>query len=256
MKNLYIIIVEFGFNPLKFIRAVTNIPYYFYSLFKFFFKNRSLFKIKSILPVLSDRNDFAGDSKGVYFKQDLIVSRKIFLKKPANHVDFGSRIDGFVSNIASFMDLDVSDIRSLESDFPQINFKKADLSNPNLKVDKKYDSVSSLHALEHFGLGRYGDPINPDGHLTGFKNIINHMSNNATLYFSVPIGKLSVAFNAHRIFSIEYLIAMFENHKLKCIEFDYIDDNGKIFMNQKLLDGFESNYGCNYGCGIFTLQKV
>ena len=33
------------------------------------------------------------------------------------------------------------------------------------------DSVSCLHALEHFGLGRYGDPVDPDGHLKGFRNL-------------------------------------------------------------------------------------
>jgi hypothetical protein len=29
------------------------------------------------------------------------------------------------------------------------------------------DSLSCLHALEHFGLGRYGDPIDPRGHEKG-----------------------------------------------------------------------------------------
>jgi hypothetical protein len=27
------------------------------------------------------------------------------------------------------------------------------------------DSISSLHAIEHFGLGRYGDTIDVNGHL-------------------------------------------------------------------------------------------
>ena len=33
------------------------------------------------------------------------------------------------------------------------------------------DSISCLHALEHFGLGRYNDPLDPNGHLKGFNNI-------------------------------------------------------------------------------------
>ena len=29
------------------------------------------------------------------------------------------------------------------------------------------DSLSCIYALEHYGLGRYGDPIDPDGWLKG-----------------------------------------------------------------------------------------
>ena len=33
------------------------------------------------------------------------------------------------------------------------------------------DSISSLHAIEHFGLGRYGDPIDYYGHIKAISNI-------------------------------------------------------------------------------------
>jgi hypothetical protein len=37
----------------------------------------------------------------------------------------------------------------------------------------KYDSISCLHALEHFGLGRYGDRLDPNGHETGFLKLLD-----------------------------------------------------------------------------------
>lgn len=253
MKNFFTFLVSFGFNPLKTIKSLQNLPYFFNSLLKYSINNNSEFKITSLLPILSDRNDFAGDSKGVYFKQDLIVSEKIFRKKPINHIDFGSRVDGFISNIATFMKVDVSDIRGLKSDFKNIDFKKMDLTE-NLTNKLKYDSVSCLHALEHFGLGRYGDPINPNGHLIGFKNILSFLSEDGLLYFSTPIGKKSLLFNAHRIFSIKYLIDMFEDNNLECVEFDFIDDYGKIHLDADLTLGIDDNFNLSYGCGIFVLK--
>ena len=55
----------------------------------------------------------------------------------------------------------------------------------------KYDSVSCLHALEHFGLGRYGDKIEPKGHKYGIQNFSDIMVKNGILYLSVPIENKS-----------------------------------------------------------------
>jgi hypothetical protein len=68
------------------------------------------------------------------------------------------------------------------------------------------DSLSSLHAIEHFGLGRYGDPIDINGHLKAITNLHLMLKPKGKFYFSVPIGKQRIEFNAHRVFSIKYLI--------------------------------------------------
>lgn len=36
------------------------------------------------------------------------------------------------------------------------------------------DSLSCLHTLEHFGLGRHGDPIDPEGHIKRPQKSILH----------------------------------------------------------------------------------
>ena len=107
-----------------------------FSLYKFpkFIKDLITFKlyggsINSIFPILYDYNDYAGNIKSQYFHQDLHVSSLIYQNKPINHIDVGSRIDGFVSNISVFMIVDVMDIRKLEIKKKNINFKRGDITN-------------------------------------------------------------------------------------------------------------------------------
>jgi len=63
---------------------------------------------------LDDRFDQSGTASGHYFHQDLLVASRIFINNPEKHVDIGSRIDGFVAHVASFREIEVFDIRSLE----------------------------------------------------------------------------------------------------------------------------------------------
>ncbi len=66
---------------------------------------------------------------------------------------------------------------------------------------QKFDVVFSISSFEHDGLGRYGDPINPDGDILAMKSVKENLINkNGVLVLSVPIGRDAVAFNAHRIY--------------------------------------------------------
>src|SRR6185295_16429483 len=71
------------------------------------------------------------------------------------------------------------------------------------------DSLSCLHALEHFGLGRYGDPVNYDGYRIGLENLYRVVKKGGKFYFSTPIGPQRIEFNAHRVFSVSYLLECF-----------------------------------------------
>ena len=117
-------------------------------------------------PCLLERNDNGGTANGHYFHQDLLVARRIFTADPMRHIDVGSRIDGFVANVASFREIEIIDIRPLDSAIPNVSFLQADLmSEIDFSYEECCDSVSCLHALEHFGLGRYGDPVEYEGHI-------------------------------------------------------------------------------------------
>ena len=63
----------------------------------------------------------------------------------------------------------------------------------------------SISSFEHDGLGRYGDPINPDGDLVAMKNLLKKMDLHGKLYLSVPVGYDGVEGNRHRIYGTERL---------------------------------------------------
>ena len=209
----------------------------------------------SFFPVLADKYKQGGTSKGHYFHQDLLVAQRIFKANPKRHIDVGSRIDGFVSHVASFREITVIDIRAITSDVNNIQFEQADMMSQDLEIDAQCDSLSCLHALEHFGLGRYGDPIHVDGHLRGLNNLHRLLLPGGLLYFSVPIGPQRVEFNAQRVFSLRYLLDLFEG-KFEIESFSFVDDSGDLHKNIALSsDLIESNCNCNFGCGIFEMRK-
>lgn len=207
-------------------------------------------------PCLADRYAPSGQARGHYFHQDLLVARRIFIANPARHIDIGSRIDGFVAHVATFRSIHVLDIRAQESSIPNVSFERADITEsiPNA-IRGRFDSASCLHALEHLGLGRYGDRIDPGAYRLGLQNLSSLLTKNGMLYLSVPIGPQRVEFNAHRVFSVRFLLQLVENG-FNVERFSFVDDNGDLHddvpLSEKLAD---DNYGCSYGCGIFELRK-
>ena len=219
-------------------------------------KSNNDFPITKFFPCLADEFSEGGTAKGIYFHQDHLVARRIFINNPTLHVDVGSMINGFVAHVASYRTIEVFDIRMITSKVKNIEFKQSDFMD---KIQSKYleycDSLSSLNAVEHFGLGRYGDPINYNGHLDGLNNLHKILKKGGKFYFSVPIGPQRIEFNAHRVFSVSYLVELLKDRYL--IEhFSYVDDNGDLHEDIDLsIDNSNENFGCNYGCGIFEMTK-
>ena len=260
LKGLYNILVMFGFDPRKTLYSLMGLVLYFKDL-KFFMKQKKTsaveFPFGKPYPCLGDRFSESGFASGHYFHQDLLVARRVHLNNPVLHVDIGSRVDGFVAHLASFRALEVFDIRPLTIAIPNITFKQADLMGDLQNELTSYcDSISCLHALEHFGLGRYGDPINYTGHINGFNNLGKILKEGGKFYFSVPIGQQRIEFNAHRVFSLQFLLNLF-HEKYRIDHFSFVDDSGNLHEDIELRsDGVSNNFGCTYGCGIFELTKT
>lgn len=163
------------------------------------------------LPILTEWNESSGHLGG-YFHQDLAVARWIHHAAPRRHIDIGSRIDGFVGNLAVFRPVEVIDIRPQPVEIEQVKFHQLDLMKP---LPEAWigctDSLSCLHTIEHFGLGRYGDPLDPLGHIKGLEQLKRMIEPGGVLYLSTPIGIERVEFNAHRVFSPSTLLAWFGN---------------------------------------------
>lgn len=213
------------------------------------------FPFGSKRPIFEDRFSESGSASGHYFHQDLLVARKIYENKPVRHVDIGSRTDGFIAHVAVFREIEVFDIRDQNNEIENIIFRKADLMKLPDEMVEYTDSISALHSIEHFGLGRYGDPIDYYGHEKAILNITKILKKGGKFYFSVPVGPQRINFNAHRVFSLQYLIDLFSvNFKIDA--FSFVDDSGNLTENAPLIQSeIDRNYGCFYGCGIFELTK-
>ena len=220
-----------------------------------------LFKFKKLggnvthfYPMLNDLSQQAGTSKGHYFHQDLLVASYIYKANPLTHIDIGSRIDGFVAHVASFRKIEIIDIRDLRDiGHENIFFKKIDImdSNNHLQVT---DSLSCLHAIEHFGLGRYGDMLDPNGHIKGFNNILKMIKTGGTLYISFPVSKDNeIHFNSQRVFKPTEIFNWPDEENIITLQrFDYVNLQGELKLNVKIAD-VENIKGI--GCGIYTLIK-
>lgn len=247
-----VLILPVGLNRIQIYKNLLSVSPFVKDLFKYksLAKNENEFplNIVNLSPCLSDRYDNAGIATGAYFHQDLWMAKKIFIANPSSHWDVGSRVDGFVAHLLTFRSVNVIDIRELKSELDGLIFQQGDVTE--LKIESNsIESLSCLHAMEHVGLGRYGDDVDPSGYLKGMKELERILKPGGKLYFSVPIGKQRLEFNSQRIFSPSTVMDIFSGMKL--VEFAAVDDAGKL-LDPSRPEDFENGLCC---CGLFILSK-
>ncbi len=256
-RSFYRWLASFGIQPKLVFTSFKGLPYFSRDLreIRKQLKGNTDFRITQLYPVLRERFETNGDLKSHYFHEDLVVARRIFENNPQNHVDVGSRVDGLVAHIASFRTLEVFDIRPQQTQIRNIQFVVADFMNIPESLHHYTDSLSSLNVIEHFGLGRYGDPVDVNGHLKGLDNMFKVLKPGGKFYFSTPIGPQRIEFNAHRVFSLAYLLNYFES-RYHLDHFSYVDDQGDLHENVSLTEvAIQTNCGCQFGFGIFEMRK-
>lgn len=253
LRCYWVLNAQFGIDPRKFIRSFRGFPRFFRDLRRFRAAYSGSLKL---LPCLHDWYEEAGATSDEYFWQDLIVARLIFTAKPKLHVDIGSRVDGFVAHIASFREIEVFDIRPITSHIPGIIFKQADLMGHDAPLVDYCDSLSCLHALEHFGLGRYGDPVDPKGYEYGLRNMSRILRKGGYFYLSVPIGMERVEFNANRVFDPRSIIDVAAANQLE-IRALMVFTADKGLSNVEITnDNLADISQFRYCLGIFTFIKT
>jgi len=200
-------------------------------------------------PCYIDRYEMAGSIPRHYFWQDLWGAKKVYQLGCSKHYDIGSRLDGFIAHCLPFCEVTMLDIRPLNVPISGLSFIQANCMNMPQIPDGSIASLSCFHAVEHFGLGRYGDPVDPEGHTKAISEMKRIISANGDILFSVPVGIQRLEFNGHRIFDPMTIIGLFDGFDL--VEFSVIDDED--YFHQSVAP--ESFRNINYGCGLFHFCK-
>ena len=166
-----------------------------------------------LFPQVYERgSDHAVDTR--YFFQAAWAARRISSSKPALHVDVGSD-NRFVAVVSAFADTVWVDLRRTSVELPdllQVCGNILGLPFP----DDSVSSLSCLSVLEHIGLGRYGDDIDPAGMQKGARELTRILAPGGHLYLSLPVGRDErVEFNAHRVMRPEGVAELFERLSLQ-----------------------------------------
>lgn len=182
-----------------------------------------------------------------YFYQDIWAFKSIKISGVTCHVDIGS-LAIFVGMLTTISTVISADIRPMVSDFSNLWSLSTHICELPFSDDSLL-SISCLHVAEHVGLGRYGDPLDPEGTKKATRELARILAPGGNLYFSVPVGRPRVCFNAHRIHSPGRILEYF--YDLKLVEFSGVSDNGGFIENvdpEELSDS-------NYACGLFHFTK-
>lgn len=204
-------------------------------------------------PIIKEKYAKAG-AVGNYFWQDLWAAKLIIRSGTKKHFDIGSRLDGFIAHLLAVeIDVTMIDVREFpEGKVEHLQTIVDDATTLHQIEDESIESMSALCSLEHFGLGRYGDEVNPEGCFRCFANIQKKMKKGGKLYLSVPVGRERVEFNAHRVFYANTIKECFSEMILQ--EFSCTADE-KIECNVALHKYDDDTHNGEYRYGLFYFVK-
>ena len=179
------------------------------------------------------------------------AARILAKTRPTYHVDIASSLF-FNALVSAFIPFKFYDYRPADLKLSNFTSEHTDLCKLPF-ADKSIESLSCMHVIEHIGLGRYGDPLDPDGDLKAISELKRVLAVEGLLLFVVPVGKPKILFNAHRIYSYDQILEYFSCFKLQ--EFALIPDdskNGGLIYNAHP----EIANNQNYACGCFWFKRI
>jgi SAM-dependent methyltransferase len=157
-------------------------------------------------PCLDDAQS-TQSGQSYYFYQDCWAAKQVFRERPEWLVDVGSTVL-LVGILSQFVKAHYIDIRPLDTHLE--NLKPVASSILDLPYsDNEVPCLTTMCVLEHVGLGRYGDPLNPNGTVEAAQEIARVIRPGGVVVFSVPVGRSVLEFNANRRFTWEQSLALF-----------------------------------------------
>lgn len=177
------------------------------------------------------------------------AARVLAETRPDEHVDISSSLF-FCGIVSAFVPVRFYDYRPADLHLSGLTSSPADLLRLPF-ADGSIRSLSCMHVVEHIGLGRYGDPLDPDGDLKAMRELERVLAPGGNLLFVAPVGTPAVCFNAHRIYSHEQIVDGFKGLRLR--QFTLIPQSGArggLLPDATPQQVADENYAC--GCFWFT----
>lgn len=207
---------------------------------------------RDCFPCLHDRTAGTGFDPH-YIYHPAWAARVLAETRPAEHLDISSSLH-FCSLVSAFLPVRFYDYRPAELGLDGLANGRADILALPF-ADGSVNSLSCMHVVEHVGLGRYGDPLDPGGDLKAMAELQRVLAPGANLLFVVPVGRPRLMFNAHRIYSWQQIRSAFASLELR--EFSLIPDlplpvRGGGLIRHADPDLVEEQ---GYGCGCFWFRR-
>ena len=236
-------------NFVKFFIFFCKIPFFLIQFF-IFYKNNNRSEKYSLKPMLFDKRKLEPFDPH-YLYHTAWASRALFKIKPKIHYDFASDLR-FVTIISSFVKIVQYNLSIPTIKLNNLEFKSTDLTKMKNIKSNSLKSVSCMHVVEHIGLGRYGDKINPSGDKMAINELVRVLAPGGNLLFVTPVGNPKIFFNAHRVYAYDDILRFFSCLSLK--EFSFISDDG-FYLGIELFPKISKLKNNNYGCGCFWFKK-
>lgn len=177
------------------------------------------------------------------------AARILARTRPERHVDISSSLY-FVGIVSAFVPVTHYDYRPPDLHLDNLTTSFADLAALPF-ANGSVMSLSCMHVVEHVGLGRYGDPLDPEGDMKAMCELTRVLAPGGQLLFVAPVGRPCIRFNAHRIYGYEQIRKSFA--ALQLVQFllvpDRPADGGLIEATPEVVATQD------YGCGCFWFCK-
>jgi SAM-dependent methyltransferase len=136
------------------------------------------------------------------------------------------------------------DIRPIDVSLEGLSFMKGSILDLPF-ADNSIESLSSLCVVEHIGLGRYGDDLDPRGSEKAIAELKRVLRPGGNLLLSVPVDReCRVYFNAHRAFTPDYLMRLLDGMTVVEQRYQYGHALYETYMPER-----------GFGTGLFHLRK-
>lgn len=95
---------------------------------------------------------------------------------------------------------------------------------------RKFDVILSISSIEHDGLGRYGDPVNPTADLESMAIAKEKLlKEDGAMILAVPVGRDCLYWNAHRVYGQQRLPLLLEGwHTVDSFGFREAELSGEL----------------------------